>query len=649
MNFSIISGVGALLFALDLAIVVLLICIPIVKKYDDDQGDGRARVVLPKSVTPPPVWRTGVFLSAFSVLSLGYVGLGDPTLNRIYGEMVGSFATLVVRDPSAIAGYIAPSHLGTRFIILAYILSLALAVRAGALRRLLLATQAVWYLLLILLADALLIVIGVVTGWPVQPFGLQGNLVATILGIVVFTRLTFVTFALPRPVAVVRARRRYLTDTVMMICLIAPVLALFAAASMIRATWVQVGLVPLIAGLLLPGFIANLINTALFALRSLGPPPPPITDDRPPIDIIAPAYNEEVLIGDHLRAVDRAACRYGGPVRIILANDGSTDRTEEIARSVIAGYQCATGEIIAAGHSGKTKALNAALARTTADIVIRVDADVVIDDEALLYAHRWFKDPSVGMVSALNLPLPGPSWFHRMRLFECLAGFGFARQALQVADAIQCVPGTFTAFRRAPIVDIGGFADGMNGEDADLTMLIGRLGYRVVLDRKVRDYEDVPPTLARFREQRLRWNRAGIHVFARHAPFRAGSIGPRAWYTLVRLYAARVISVSRLLLTIHVLQLVVLVPTYRKNLAVVVALFLITLAPSIFILGLLGLLYRRGRFAWLPTWYLFATLRRVFVLEALLTLPTRPVHVPLPKLRSMPRREFSKGGANLNN
>jgi cellulose synthase/poly-beta-1,6-N-acetylglucosamine synthase-like glycosyltransferase len=84
------------------------------------------------------------------------------------------------------------------------------------------------------------------------------------------------------------------------------------------------------------------------------------------------------------------------------------------------------------------------------------------------------------------------------------------------------IPGTFTAFRRAPAEAVGGFPVGMNGEDTDLTMQLGRLGYRAVIDPRIRCYEDVPRTAAEFVEQRTRWARAGFHVFARHEPLRSG-------------------------------------------------------------------------------------------------------------------------------
>ena len=94
-------------------------------------------------------------------------------------------------------------------------------------------------------------------------------------------------------------------------------------------------------------------------------------------------------------------------------------------------------------------ALNAALGKGDHELVIRVDADVEVGLDAFAFTSRWFQDPLIGMVGALNLPSTGRTWFHRMRELECLWGFGFGRRTLQAVDGIGCVPGTYVAFRRS--------------------------------------------------------------------------------------------------------------------------------------------------------------------------------------------------------
>ncbi len=78
------------------------------------------------------------------------------------------------------------------------------------------------------------------------------------------------------------------------------------------------------------------------------------------------------------------------------------------------------------------------------------------------------------------------------------------RPASDVVDGIVCIPGTFTAFRRGAALAIGGFVEGMYGEDLDFTLAIARIGYRAAIDTRVRSYEDVPNTQRQLRIQRTR-------------------------------------------------------------------------------------------------------------------------------------------------
>jgi cellulose synthase/poly-beta-1,6-N-acetylglucosamine synthase-like glycosyltransferase len=64
-----------------------------------------------------------------------------------------------------------------------------------------------------------------------------------------------------------------------------------------------------------------------WANRKLPEPGP----GRPPVDIVVPAYNEEDNIVRLLRSIDVAAHRYGGPVRVVISDDGSTDSTARLA------------------------------------------------------------------------------------------------------------------------------------------------------------------------------------------------------------------------------------------------------------------------------------------------------------------------------
>jgi cellulose synthase/poly-beta-1,6-N-acetylglucosamine synthase-like glycosyltransferase len=489
----------------------------------------------------------------------------------------------------------------------------------------------VLYVAMTLLTHALMIVAGISTGLVVAPFCIEATLANLLIGGLVVMRLTFTTFALPRATTVPVRRPRRVWDSVLAWCALITVVAvlvvgfaLLSERANLTSVW-QV-FVPLYAVSLL--FL--LMFVPLFVLWWTNRKLPSPGVDRPPVDVIIPAYNEEENIARLLRSIEIAAGRYGGPVRVVVSNDGSTDATQRISAEEMAKFRHARGEILTGPNGRQAAALNRGIAVTDAEIVIRIDADCVMGPDALVYCVPWFRDPHIGSVGAIEEPRTDTvTWFHRMRALECMFQFRFARVAQSMVDGIVVIPGTFTAFRRAPAQACGGFPTGMNGEDADLTMQIGRLGYRVVVDPRIRCYEDVPRSPGEFLEQRTRWARAGFHVFARHVPLRAGSAGPRVWFWTWRRGFSWFSLQAGLVAPVFMAELAVAHPGYRQNLATLALLYIMAGAISLVISLPLAAKYRHWRsILWMPTWFAFAFLRRLATLEAAITLPTRPLVSP---------------------
>ena len=371
--------------------------------------------------------------------------------------------------------------------------------------------HAVLYLAMTLLTQALMIAVGVATGWLVAPFGIEATLANLLIGGLVVMRLTFTAFALPRSTTVPLVRRERRWDNLLTWCALVTVITLLVGLYAFISQQANLGsvwqvFVPLYAVSMLFLLMFAPLWLIWWANRTLPEPGP----DRPPVDIIIPAYNERDNIVRLLRSIDIAAQRYGGPVRVVVSNDGSVDDTAELAEAEKARFRYARAEILTGPNGGQAVALNRGIETTEAEIIIRVDADCVLGEDALVYAVPWFRDPGIGSVGAMEEPRTDTrTWFHQLRRLETVFQFRFARLGQSMVDGIVVIPGTFTAFRRGPAVTAGGFPVGMNGEDADLTMHIGRLGYRVVVDPRIRSYEDVPRSPGEFVEQRTRWARAG--------------------------------------------------------------------------------------------------------------------------------------------
>jgi cellulose synthase/poly-beta-1,6-N-acetylglucosamine synthase-like glycosyltransferase len=117
----------------------------------------------------------------------------------------------------------------------------------------------------------------------------------------------------------------------------------------------------------------------------------------PTVTIVVTAYNEERCIRaklDNLTAADYPT----ELVEIMVASDGSTDSTEEIASS----YPGKRIRVIRVeGRCGKTACQNAAAAEAAGDVLIFTDATTRLHPAALKRLVENLADPTVGCVAGL--------------------------------------------------------------------------------------------------------------------------------------------------------------------------------------------------------------------------------------------------------
>ncbi len=234
----------------------------------------------------------------------------------------------------------------------------------------------------------------------------------------------------------------------------------------------------------------------------------------PPVTVIIPAHNEEYIIEATLNAIDVAAGNYSGSVRVLVMNNNSSDATEDIAKRTLLGFEHAVGEVVNESRPGKSHALNAGLAACQTDYLVRVDADTLIDPKALRLSMRHFRNPNIGVVGGVPVP-PFGAMFDRARYLEVVVKHGFYSVAMGAVNGVVGVPGMLAIYQTELPRRLGGFVEGMNGEDTDISLRIGCLGYKLVVDPKVKYVSEVPATYAHMREQRMRWFRSIYHISAR--------------------------------------------------------------------------------------------------------------------------------------
>ncbi|HEY5045819.1 MAG TPA: bifunctional polysaccharide deacetylase/glycosyltransferase family 2 protein [Solirubrobacteraceae bacterium] len=246
----------------------------------------------------------------------------------------------------------------------------------------------------------------------------------------------------------------------------------------------------------------------------------------PPVSIIVPAYNEAVGIERCVRSLARSD--YPSPFEVIVVDDGSTDDTADRVRALgLAGVQ-----VITQANAGKPKALNTGLTAAVHEIVVTIDGDTVFEPDSLLHLVQPFREADVGAVSGNTKVGNRTGLLGRWQHIEYVMAFNLDRRMYEVLGCMPTVPGAIGAFRRAALVDVGGVSGATLAEDTDVTMAIGRGGWRVLYADDARAWTEVPSTLSGLWRQRSRWSYGTLQSLWKHRGAllhpKEGRIGSRA-------------------------------------------------------------------------------------------------------------------------
>ncbi|NMR18727.1 glycosyltransferase family 2 protein [Cellulomonas fimi] len=308
------------------------------------------------------------------------------------------------------------------------------------------------------------------------------------------------------------ARGRYIpVVTKFWIAVVATILWVTLSA-LISAPWVR-ELTPVVGVVLaytivtlvayLPGAIVAFLGASLLLDRQ---PALKVRDPTTPISIVLAARNEEAGIDMTLRAAARA--RYAGPVTYVLADNGSTDRTVEIAR--------ATAEalgidlvVVREPTPGKSHALNRALEGITTPYVITVDADTLLHADALRrLISRLESAPSdtVAVAGTVLVRNSRANLLTRVQEWDYYLGIAAVKRMQGLYQATLVAQGAFSVYVTTAVREIGGWPDAI-GEDIVVTWRLMEYGNRVFFEPTAVAFTDAPLEVTHFLRQRARWAR----------------------------------------------------------------------------------------------------------------------------------------------
>lgn len=288
------------------------------------------------------------------------------------------------------------------------------------------------------------------------------------------------------------------------------------------------------------------------------------TAGMPPVTLIAPAYNEEATCVEAIRSL--LTLRYPD-YDILVVNDGSRDGTlaaltdafelEWAARAPVATIPTAdvravlrsrrhpTLWVVDKANGGKADALNAGLNYCRTPLFCAMDADSLLEPDALTRIVRAFLEDSTtvaaggvirivngcrvrsGIVEEVRLP---KNRLARIQVLEYLRSFLSGRMGWDAVDATLIISGAFGMFRRSVVADVGGYATDTVGEDMELVVRLHRRcreqgqPYRVAFVPDPVAWTECPESLRVLGRQRDRWQRGLVESLWTH---RAMLLNPR--------------------------------------------------------------------------------------------------------------------------
>lgn len=284
-----------------------------------------------------------------------------------------------------------------------------------------------------------------------------------------------------------------------------------------------------------------------------------------PISLLVPAYNEAETIVDAVRSL---LMLHYNDHEVVVVNDGSQDATlsrlvaafdlqrvervetgsvqTQVVRKVYRSRRHPNLLVVDKANGGKADALNAGLNQSRGVVVVAMDADTILEPDALARVVRPFLEDSStvavgGIVRIANgckidagaledIRLPGKTLV-RFQVLEYLRAFLAARVGWDTFGATLIISGAFGAFLRSAVDAIGGFDTDSVGEDMELVVRLHRyhrdrdLPYNIAFLPDPVAWTEAPETLRQLGQQRSRWQRGLVQVMMRHR----GMIGRRRY------------------------------------------------------------------------------------------------------------------------
>jgi poly-beta-1,6-N-acetyl-D-glucosamine synthase len=291
---------------------------------------------------------------------------------------------------------------------------------------------------------------------------------------------------------------------------------------------------------------------------------PPLLSEHPLVCIVVPCHNEGPQVSETVEYL--LANKYPN-FEILMVNDGSADETRNILDG-LAAENSKVRVIHLAKNQGKAVAMTTAALMTSAEYLTCIDADALLDPEAINWMMwHMLNSPRVSAITGNPRMRNRSTLLGKLQVGEFSSIIGLIKRAQRTYGRIFTVSGVVVCFRKAALHDVGYWSPDMLTEDIDVSWKLQLSHWDVRFEPNALCWILTPETLNGLWKQRLRWAMGGIQVLKKH--FRIEHIfvwkSRRMWPVLIEYLMS--VTWAYAMLTIVILWLVGLLielpPAYR--------------------------------------------------------------------------------------
>ncbi len=250
--------------------------------------------------------------------------------------------------------------------------------------------------------------------------------------------------------------------------------------------------------------------------RAGAPGGPPLLGAYPLVCVVVPCHNEGPQINETVACL--LTSRYPN-FEVVLVDDGSGDDTRQVLES-LASRHARVRVIHLARNQGKAVALNTAALMTSAEYLACIDADALLDPDAIAWMMgHLLASPRVAAVTGNPRVRNRTTLLGRLQLGEYSSIIGLIKRAQRTYGRVFTVSGVVVCFRKAALHDVGYWSPEILTEDIDISWKLQLRHWDVRFEPQALCWILTPETLGGLWQQRVRWAMGGVQVVLKHFRF----------------------------------------------------------------------------------------------------------------------------------